>query len=75
APRSSPPSQRGPLSHMLCIRYGRRSFHLQKITCSSCGYPVARIRKYACGKLLLYWPEFSAKVHFIYVFCQNSVML
>uniref|UniRef100_A0A453EGK2 60S ribosomal protein L37 n=1 Tax=Aegilops tauschii subsp. strangulata TaxID=200361 RepID=A0A453EGK2_AEGTS len=47
APRSSPPSQRGPLSHMLCIRYGRRSFHLQKITCSSCGYPVARIRKFS----------------------------
>uniref|UniRef100_A0A453PWX6 60S ribosomal protein L37 n=1 Tax=Aegilops tauschii subsp. strangulata TaxID=200361 RepID=A0A453PWX6_AEGTS len=45
APRSSPPSQRGPLSHTLCIRYGRRSFHLQKSTCSSCGYPAARIRK------------------------------
>ena len=28
-----------------CIRCGRRSFHLQKSTCSSCGYPAARIRK------------------------------
>uniref|UniRef100_A0A453T5Z1 Ribosomal protein L37 n=1 Tax=Aegilops tauschii subsp. strangulata TaxID=200361 RepID=A0A453T5Z1_AEGTS len=49
APRSSPPSQRGPLSHTLCMRYGCRSFHLQKSTCSSCGYPAARIRKYMCS--------------------------
>ena len=28
-----------------CIRCGRRSFHLQKSTCSSCGYPATRIRK------------------------------
>ncbi|OQU92466.1 hypothetical protein SORBI_3001G347901 [Sorghum bicolor] len=33
-------------THTLCIRCGRRSFHLQKSTCSSCGYPAARIRKY-----------------------------
>ncbi|KAI4978344.1 hypothetical protein ZWY2020_014898 [Hordeum vulgare] len=33
-------------THMLCIRYGRRSFHLQKSTCSSCVYPASRIRKY-----------------------------
>ncbi|ONL98682.1 Ribosomal protein L37 [Zea mays] len=32
-------------THTLCIRCGRRSFHLQKSTCSSCGYPAARIRK------------------------------
>nr|CAB3448540.1 unnamed protein product [Digitaria exilis] len=31
-------------THTLCIRCGRRSFHLQKSTCSSCGYPAARIR-------------------------------
>ncbi|BAS81554.1 Os02g0815000 [Oryza sativa Japonica Group] len=33
-------------THTLCVRCGRRSFHLQKSTCSSCGYPAARIRKY-----------------------------
>ncbi|KAL0913635.1 hypothetical protein M5K25_017113 [Dendrobium thyrsiflorum] len=32
-------------THTLCVRCGRRSFHLQKSTCSSCGYPAARIRK------------------------------
>ena len=32
-------------THTLCIRCGRRSFHLQKSTCPSCGYPAARIRK------------------------------
>ncbi|KAL3148371.1 60S ribosomal protein L37-3 [Trebouxia sp. C0009 RCD-2024] len=33
-------------THTLCRRCGRRSFHIQKSTCSSCGYPAARIRKY-----------------------------
>mmetsp|Transcript_29904 Transcript_29904/g.53539 ORF Transcript_29904/g.53539 Transcript_29904/m.53539 type:complete len:97 (-) Transcript_29904:150-440(-) len=33
-------------SHTLCRRCGRRSFHIQKSTCSYCGYPSARIRKY-----------------------------
>lgn len=33
-------------SHTLCRRCGRRSFHIQKKTCSSCGYPAARIRSY-----------------------------
>jgi ribosomal protein L37E len=32
-------------THTLCIRCGRRSFLLQKSTCSSCGYTAARIRK------------------------------
>lgn len=32
-------------THTLCRRCGRRSFHIQKTTCSSCGYPAARIRK------------------------------
>ena len=32
-------------THTLCIRCGRRSFHLQKSTYSSCGYTTARIRK------------------------------
>ncbi|KAL4449500.1 hypothetical protein ABPG77_007144 [Micractinium sp. CCAP 211/92] len=33
-------------SHTLCRRCGRRSFHIQKSTCGSCGYPAAKIRKY-----------------------------
>mmetsp|Transcript_38572 Transcript_38572/g.73875 ORF Transcript_38572/g.73875 Transcript_38572/m.73875 type:complete len:98 (+) Transcript_38572:82-375(+) len=33
-------------THTLCRRCGRRSLHLQKGECSSCGYPSARIRKY-----------------------------
>jgi len=33
-------------AHTLCRRCGRRSFHIQKETCGSCGYPAAKIRKY-----------------------------
>ncbi|KAG1367755.1 putative 60S ribosomal protein L37-1 [Cocos nucifera] len=33
-------------THTLCVRCGRRSFHLQKSRCACCGYPSARIRKY-----------------------------
>ncbi|CAI0389979.1 unnamed protein product, partial [Linum tenue] len=33
-------------THTLCIRCGRRSFHLQKSRCASCGFPAARLRKY-----------------------------
>ncbi|KAF3912702.1 hypothetical protein ABW21_db0206680 [Orbilia brochopaga] len=33
-------------SHTLCRRCGRRSLHIQKHTCSSCGYPAAKVRKY-----------------------------
>ncbi|ODQ50532.1 60S ribosomal protein L37 [Saitoella complicata NRRL Y-17804] len=33
-------------SHVLCRRCGRRSFHVQKHTCSSCGYPAAKTRKF-----------------------------
>lgn len=29
----------------MCRRCGRRSFHVQKHTCSSCGYPAAKTRK------------------------------
>lgn len=32
-------------THTICPRCGRRSYHLQKGVCSSCGYPSARIRK------------------------------
>ncbi|KAL6207733.1 hypothetical protein ACLB2K_018687 [Fragaria x ananassa] len=32
-------------THTLCVRCGRRSFHLQKSRCSACAYPAARLRK------------------------------
>lgn len=31
-------------SHTLCRRCGRRSYHVQKKTCSACGYPAAKTR-------------------------------
>ncbi|KAK2187127.1 hypothetical protein NP493_177g00020 [Ridgeia piscesae] len=33
-------------THTLCRRCGSRSYHIQKKTCSRCGYPAARMRKY-----------------------------
>ncbi|GKZ55519.1 60S ribosomal protein L37 [Aspergillus niger] len=33
-------------THTLCRRCGRRSFHVQKSTCSNCGYPAAKTRKF-----------------------------
>ncbi|KAH6651762.1 ribosomal protein L37e-domain-containing protein [Truncatella angustata] len=33
-------------THTLCRRCGRRSLHIQKHTCASCGYPAAKTRKY-----------------------------
>uniref|UniRef100_A0A915D5D0 Ribosomal protein L37 n=1 Tax=Ditylenchus dipsaci TaxID=166011 RepID=A0A915D5D0_9BILA len=33
-------------THTLCRRCGRSSFHCQKHSCSSCGYPAARKRVY-----------------------------
>nr|ALS05048.1 60S ribosomal protein L37 [Centropages tenuiremis] len=33
-------------AHTLCRRCGKVSFHIQKKTCSACGYPAAKIRKY-----------------------------
>lgn len=33
-------------SHFLCLRCGKRSFHVRKRTCASCGYPNAKKRKY-----------------------------
>ncbi|KAL5681679.1 hypothetical protein ACJX0J_008064, partial [Zea mays] len=39
-------SKRRNKTHTLCILCDRHSFHLQKSTCSSCGYPAARIRNF-----------------------------
>ncbi|KAJ8653244.1 60S ribosomal protein L37-A [Lichtheimia ornata] len=33
-------------SHTLCRRCGNRSYHKQKKTCASCGYPAAKMRKF-----------------------------
>ena len=33
-------------THTSCRRCGRVTFHIQKQTCSSCGYPAAGMRKY-----------------------------
>ncbi|KAL3867814.1 hypothetical protein ACJMK2_040661 [Sinanodonta woodiana] len=33
-------------THTHCRRCGRRSFHIQKKTCASCGYPSPKIRSY-----------------------------
>ncbi|RZC81031.1 hypothetical protein C5167_043599 [Papaver somniferum] len=33
-------------THTLCVRCGRRSYHLQKSRCAACGYPAARLRKF-----------------------------
>ncbi|KAE9453419.1 hypothetical protein C3L33_14635, partial [Rhododendron williamsianum] len=38
-------------THTLCVRCGRRSFHLQKSRCSACAFPAARKRK--CNALSL----------------------
>lgn len=37
-------------THTLCRRCGRRSYHIQKSTCSSCGYPAARKRTFQWGQ-------------------------
>ncbi|KAJ8040254.1 putative 60S ribosomal protein L37-A [Holothuria leucospilota] len=33
-------------SHTFCRRCGRRSYHIQKSRCSSCGYPAKKKRGY-----------------------------
>ncbi|CAD0029600.1 unnamed protein product, partial [Aureobasidium pullulans] len=37
-------------THVLCRRCGSRSLHVQKHTCSNCGYPSASIRKFNWGE-------------------------
>jgi large subunit ribosomal protein L37e len=36
-------------THTLCRRCGRSSYHIQKKTCASCGFPAARKRTYQWG--------------------------
>merc|ERR1712090_3389 len=33
-------------THIQCRRCGRRTYHIQKKVCSSCGYPSAKKRKF-----------------------------
>ncbi|XP_036901427.1 60S ribosomal protein L37-like [Sturnira hondurensis] len=34
-------------THTLCRRYGSKAYHLQKSTCSKCGYSAKQKRKYS----------------------------
>lgn len=34
-------------SHALCVRCGKKSFHLQRNRCASCAYPAPKMRKFA----------------------------
>jgi len=33
-------------THTLCRRCGKSTYHLQKSTCSACGYPSKHMRRY-----------------------------
>eukprot|EP00980_Cylindrotheca_fusiformis_P030707 scaffold25278_cov132-Cylindrotheca_fusiformis.AAC.8 len=37
-------------SHTACRRCGKVSYHIQKKTCSSCGYPNKKMRQYNWGQ-------------------------
>ncbi len=45
-------------THTLCRRCGRSSYHIQKHTCSQCGYPSKRLRhcEYFKVQSILLWP-------------------
>lgn len=36
-------------THTLCRRCGKSSYHIQKSTCASCGYPAKKMRRYQWG--------------------------
>eukprot|EP00298_Acanthocystis_sp_HF-20_P029536 c8432_g1_i1.p1 GENE.c8432_g1_i1~~c8432_g1_i1.p1 ORF type:complete len:101 (+),score=34.52 c8432_g1_i1:57-359(+) len=42
--------KRGKKSHSICRRCGKGSYHIQKHSCASCGYPAPRIRHYNWAK-------------------------
>ena len=48
-PLPPPAGKRHNKSHTLCRRCGKHSYHIQKSTCSACGYPSARKRTYNWG--------------------------
>uniref|UniRef100_A0A7S3VIQ3 Ribosomal protein L37 n=2 Tax=Eukaryota TaxID=2759 RepID=A0A7S3VIQ3_DUNTE len=37
-------------THTTCRRCNKKSFHIQKSTCASCGYPSAKKRTYQWGQ-------------------------
>mmetsp|Transcript_115411 Transcript_115411/g.320893 ORF Transcript_115411/g.320893 Transcript_115411/m.320893 type:complete len:159 (+) Transcript_115411:93-569(+) len=37
-------------THGLCVRCGKRSYHMQKKRCASCGYPAKKMRSYEWSK-------------------------
>ncbi|TAQ86157.1 hypothetical protein B7494_g5516 [Chlorociboria aeruginascens] len=51
-PREHPASESAITRRTLCadVAVSRRSLHIQKHTCSSCGYPAAKIRQYNWGE-------------------------
>merc|ERR1711977_62963 len=42
--------KRNNISHILCKRCGKRSYHIQKKRCASCAYPHPKMRHYNWGK-------------------------
>ena len=47
----TPSLKGGERTHIRCRRCGRHSYHLQKKTCSSCGYgKTAKLRSYNWAK-------------------------
>jgi len=40
-------------THTLCVRCGRRSFHIQQARCSSCAFPAKKMRRYNWGEKAL----------------------
>merc|ERR1712151_192613 len=36
-------------THTLCVRCGRKSYHIQKKVCGACGFPSARKRTFNWG--------------------------
>lgn len=40
----------GKKTHIICRRCGRRTYHASHRRCASCGFPDAKLRKYAWSK-------------------------
>ncbi|KAI7985987.1 60S ribosomal protein L37-3 [Camellia lanceoleosa] len=53
-------------THILCVRCGRRSFHLQKSRCSACAFPAARKR--TCKPFLSLSLSLSLYIYILMIF-------
>ncbi|KAI3994553.1 hypothetical protein MKX01_028297, partial [Papaver californicum] len=51
-------------THALCVRCGRRSYHLHKSRCVVYGYPAARLRK--CKKALMMKTTGSGRMQYLH---------